>query len=139
VNREPAGSRWLWFSAWALPGVCFALSVSALAIFALPLGIVATLVLGRRSGGRDALGLLVGVGVGIGVIGSINLHYQACSAASRSLALPGGHTVGSSCGGVDGVSWLIAGIVLTAAAVSLYLLASRRSSGHGPAVARMVG
>jgi hypothetical protein len=140
MDRESAGSRWLWFIAWALPGACFALSISALAIFTLPLGILAALVLGRRSGGREALGILAGVGVVIGVIGSIHLHYQACSATSGSLVLPVGQTsIGSSCGGVDGVPWLIAGVVLTASAVILYLLAARHSSSDGPAIAPMIG
>ncbi len=140
MDRESAGRRWLWFIAWALPGACFALSISWLAIFALPLGILAVLVLRKASGGREPLGLLAGVGVVIGVIGSIHVHYQACSATGGSLFLRVGQTsVGSSCGGVDGIPWLIAGFVLTAGAVILYLLASRRSSGNGPAVAPMVG
>jgi hypothetical protein len=115
-------------------------SISALAIFALPLGIVAVLVLRRRSSGREVLGLVAGIGLAIGVIGSIHVNYQACSATSGSLVLPVGHTsVGSSCGGVDGIPWLIAGVVLTAAAVILYLLASRPTSSDGPAVIPMVG
>jgi len=141
MDRESAGRRWLWFIAWALPGACFALSISALAIFTLPLGILAVLALQRRSGGRGALGLLAGIGVAIGAIGSIHVQYQACSATNRTLVVPVGQTsVGSFCGGVDGIPWLIAGFVLTATAVILYLLASRRSSRNGPAVAPpMVG
>jgi len=140
MGHESAGSRWPWFIVWALPGACFALSISALAFFALPLGILAALALRRRSGGREALGLLAGAGVVIGVLGSIHLHYQACSATSGSLVLRAGQTsVGSSCGGVDGVLWLIVGTVATAAAAMLYLLASRGSSGKGPAVAPLVG
>ena len=140
MDRDSVGSRrWLWFIAWALPGACFALSISALAIFTLPLGILAVLVLRRRSGGRGALGLLAGIGMVIGVIGSIHVHYQACSATRGSLVVPVGQTsVGSSCGGVDGIPWLVAGFVLTAGAVILYFLASRRASSNGPAVAPMV-
>jgi hypothetical protein len=123
-----------------LPGACFALSISALAIFALPLGILVALALRRRSGGREELGLLAGVGIIIGAVGSIHMHYQACSATGGSLVLPAGHTsVSSSCGGVDGVPWLIVGVLLTAGALILYWRASRRSSGNGPAVAPMVG
>lgn len=140
MDREPAGIRWLWFTAWALPGACFALSISALAISALPLGILAVLVLRSHSGRREPFGLLAGIGVAIGVIGSMHVHYQACSATGGSLFLRVGQTsVGSSCGGVNGIPWLIAGLVLTAAAVILYLLASRRSSSNRPAVAPTVG
>jgi hypothetical protein len=142
MDRDSVGSRrWLWFIAWVLPGACFGLLISELlAIFTLPVGILAVLVLRRHSGGREALGLLAGIGVVIGAIGSIHVHYQACSATGGSLFLRVGQTsVGSSCGGVDGIPWLIAGVVLTATAVILYLLASRRSSRNGPAVAPMVG
>ena len=140
IDRVSAGSRWLWFIAWAFPGACFGLSISALAIFALPLGILAVLVLRKRSGGREALGLLAGIGVVVAVIGSTHVRYQACSATGGSLFLRIGQTsVGSSCGGVDGIPWLIAGVVLTAAAAILYLLASRRSSRNGPALAHTVG
>ena len=140
MDRASAGSRWLWFSAWAFPGACFGLSISSLAIFTLPLGILAVLVLRKRSGGRDALGLLAGIGVVVAVIGSTHVHYQACSATGGSLFLRLGQTsVGSSCGGVDGVAWLITGGVLSVTAVILYRLASRRSSRNGHAVAPMVG
>ena len=140
MDGESGGRRWPWFIAWVLPGACFALSISVLGIFTLPLGILAALALGRRSGGREALGLLAGVGIVLGVVGSIHLHYQACSASGGSLVLRVGQTsVGSSCGGVDGVPWLIVGVVLTAAAAVLYLLASRDSSGPRPAVAPLAG
>lgn len=141
MDRDSVGSRrWLWFIAWVLPGACFGLSLSALAIFTLPLGILAVLVLRRRSGGPEALGLLAGVGAVIGAIGTIHVHHQACSATGGSLFLRVGQTsVGSSCGGVDGIPWLIAGVVLTAIAVILYVLAFRHSSRNGRAVAPMAG
>jgi hypothetical protein len=140
MGCESGGRRWLWFIAWVFPGACFAVSISALAIFALPLGILAALALRRRSGGGEALGLLAGVGIVTAVLGSIHLHYQACSASGGSLVLQVGQTsVGSSCGGVDGVSWLIVGVVLTAAAAILYLLASRGSSGNRPAIPPIAG
>ena len=134
------GRRWLWFIGWVLPGACVGLSISVLAIFTLPLGILAVLVLRRRSGGREALGLLAGIGVAIVTIGSIRVHDQACSANGGSLFLRVGQTsVASSCGGVDGIPWLIAGVALIATAAILYLRASRRSSSSGPAVAPTVG
>jgi hypothetical protein len=115
------------------------MSITALAIFSLPLGILAVFVLRRRSGGRGALGLLAGIGVVTGIIGSTHVHYQVCSATRGTLVLGVGQTsVGSSCGGLDGIPWLIVGFGLTAAAVIVYLLASRRSSGNSPAVALMV-
>jgi len=140
MDGESGGRRWLWFIAWVFPGACLALSISALGIFALPLAILVALALRRRSGGREALGVLAGVGIVIAVVGSIHLHYQACSATGGSLVLRVGQTsVGSSCGGVDGVPWLILGVALTAAAAILYLLASRGSLGNRPAVTTMAG
>jgi hypothetical protein len=140
MNLGSAGSRWLWFCAWALPGACFALSISVLAIFALPLGILGVFALRRRTCGGEALGLLAGAGVAVAAIGSIHLRYQSCSASRGSLLLRVGQTsVGSSCGGVDGIQWLIAGLALTAVAVILCLRASRRSSSNGRAITPMVG
>ena len=50
MDGEAGGRRRLWFITWVFPGACLALSISALAIFALPLGILAALALRHRSG-----------------------------------------------------------------------------------------
>ena len=129
MDGRVGGRRWGWFLAWSLPGACFGLSVSAVGLFTLPLGILIVLALVRRSGGREMLGLLAGVGAIAAFIGSIHLDYQACSTDHLSLTLRVGQTsVASSCGGVDGVPWLIAGIAVIVAAVVLYWRATRRSS-----------
>jgi hypothetical protein len=137
---EPAARRWRWFIAWAFPGACVALSISALAVFTAPLAILGVLVLRRHRIGRDAIGLLAGIGVTVAVIGSLNLDYQACSATSGSLVLPVGEkSIGSSCGGVDGVAWLIAGIVVAAATATFHWATTRPSSNGGTPAAPMVG
>ncbi|HEY1776924.1 MAG TPA: hypothetical protein VGG41_12255 [Solirubrobacteraceae bacterium] len=98
------------------------------------------LVLRRHRIGRDAIGLLAGIGVTVAVIGSLNLDYQACSARSGSLVLPvGAKSISSSCGGVDGVAWLIAGIVVAAATVTFYWATTRRSWNRGTHAAPTVG
>jgi hypothetical protein len=119
--------RWRWFAAWSLPGVCVALGVTALGVFTLPVGLVLVVVLSARRRRAASLGLLAGVGVVVTLIGSIHLDYQACSAIHESDHLAPGVAgpVSGSCGGIDGVPWMIVGIALTVAAVVLYLHATR--------------
>ena len=115
--------RFRWFVAWAAPGVCFAFGVTALGVFTVPLGALLLVALASRRWGAATLGLLAGVGVTVTGIGSIHRNYQACSGARTSAYLaPGGTgSVSYSCGGVDGVHWMIVGITLTVIALVLYL------------------
>jgi hypothetical protein len=121
---------WRWFAAWMMPGICLAGGVSALGVFVVPLGLVLVAVLAWRRPTADALGLLGGLGVIVAWIGSINLDYQACSSrAVRLILTPSGPRSASySCGGVNGLSWLIVGISAAAVAIALYLLTTRSTA-----------
>lgn len=85
--------------------------VSVVGLLTIPIGIVIALALHRRSGGREMLGLVAGIGITITFIGSLHGNYRACSAERQVLVLrPGQTSAGFSCGGVDGPHWLIVGI-----------------------------
>ena len=66
-------------------------------------------------------------------IGSINLDYRACSSHAVRLTLtPGGPPSASySCGGVNGLPWLIVGLSAPAVAIALYLLITRSTASGG--------
>jgi hypothetical protein len=115
-----------------VPGMCFGMFVSVVGLFTIPVGIVIALALHRRSGGREMLGLITGIGITITFIGSLHGNYQACSAEPRALVLrPGQASAGFSCGGVDGPHWLIVGVALTIAAAAMYWYTARRAGSGG--------
>ncbi len=106
--------------------------VSVVRLLTIPVAIVIALALHRRSNGREMLGLVAGIGVTITFIGSLHGNYQACSTHQGVLALrPGQTSVSSSCGGVDGPHWLIAGIALTLAATLIYWYTTHRAAARG--------
>jgi hypothetical protein len=123
---------WRWFAAWMLPGTCLAFGVSALGIFAVPLGLVLIVALCWRRPTVEAFGLLAGLGVIVTWIWSINLNYRACTSHAASLTLaPGGPRSASySCGGINGLPWIIVGVSGVIAAIVLYLLTSRPPMRH---------
>lgn len=89
------------------------------------MGLVGIICLAWRRATVDALGLLAGVGVIVAWVGSINLGYRACSSSHPGLSLaPGERSVSYSCGGVNGLAWLIVGVCMLGAAVALYLVMS---------------
>jgi hypothetical protein len=110
-----------------LPGACLAFAVTALGVFVVPVGLLLALGLVRRRPGVDSLGLLVGLGAIVTWLGSLNLDYQACSSSSVSLSLPRGamRSAVYSCGGVDGVPWMIAGASAAVGVSILYFVATR--------------
>jgi len=119
--------RWRWFVAWMLPGVCLAFGVTALGIFVVPVGLLLIVGLSWRRATVDALGLLAGLSAIVAWMGSINLGYRACTSNHVALRLsPGGpRSVSYSCGGINGLTWMIVGIGAAVAAVVLYLVMTR--------------
>jgi hypothetical protein len=127
--------KWRWFVAWMLPGMCFAFVVTAVGVFMVPVGLALVVWLFGRRPGVDAFGLLAGIGTVVVWIGSINLNYHACSSGPASLSLPASGAarfVSYSCGGVNGVPWMIVGACAVIAAVVLYLVATRSAPPAGP-------
>lgn len=111
-------AEWLRFFVWGLAGACLALGVTALGVFTFPLGLVVVVWLMRtRRSGREALGLLEGAGAVVVLVGALNLDYRSCASGPVFL-----HSVrgGSSCGGVEGLSWLVVGAVVMLLAAVAY-------------------
>jgi len=133
MGAGPRERRWRCFLAWMLPGACLAFGVTALGVFVVPLGLLLAVGLAGRRPRVDALGLLPGLGGVVAWIGSINLHYHACSSSSVSVLLPRGTTrsVVYSCGGVNGVPWMVVGVSAVVAALVLYLIATRPATPAG--------
>lgn len=124
MDGSVAVRRWPWFVAWALVGVCIGLSLSALALVTLPLAVILTVTFRRHGRSRDLLGVVAGVGIAVAFVGSLHTNYQACSSA---LLLRHGGAV-YSCGGVDGLRWLIVGVVAAVAALAVYWYTAPRAN-----------
>ena len=117
---------------WALAGACFALGLSAIGVFTVPLGVLLVVLLARRQGssGRELLGLIEGAGVVIALFGALNLDYRPCSSTPVVIHAARG---GGSCGGVDGPVWLAAGValILLTALTYWWLSSPRRNPPSG--------
>ena len=133
MTRDQSKASWLWFVIWVLPGALLGLGVSSLGIFTIPLALVVIVVLHRAHSGLEAWGSLAGVGAVVTFIGAINLDYQPCSESSGRLVLhPGESSVSYSCGGVDGLPWLIVGLCLVGVALAIYLVLRHRAFDGPP-------
>jgi hypothetical protein len=130
VRRPRRGRSWQWFFAWMIPGICLGFGVTSLGIFLVPVGLITGVALRSRSRTVDSIGGLAGLGAVVLWIGAINLDYQACgSHAPRFILPPGAPTSTSfSCGGVNGLPWMILGASAAAVAIALYLLMTRSAS-----------
>ena len=116
------GRDWRRFGAWAAVGACFALGVSVLGLFTIPVGVVLALWLTRNRSGIAAIGTLVGAGTVAVLLGSLHRGYQPCSPQRSTLVLlPGQRSISSSCGGVDGWHWIVVGTALIAVATVIYI------------------
>jgi hypothetical protein len=125
MTAATANRRWAWFLAWSAPGACLATGISQIGVFTIPAGLLLALVLSRVAGGNEALGLLEGVGaVGL-VIGLINLDYRPCP-TSETITLAPGEQIEASCGGLDGLPFLVAGLALMAIGLIAYRWMTRR-------------
>jgi hypothetical protein len=113
-----------WFCAWTAVGVGLGLGVSALGVFAVPLALLATvLLLVRHHAGRAALGVLVGIGlVSLCVAyvqpkgpGTVTWHTATASGSESYL---------------DPRPWLVAGILLVVVGAAGFLWLRRVSGGE---------
>ena len=115
-------SRLPWFLAWVGVGVGFALGVSALGVFAVPLALVATvLLIVFHHADRSALGVLAGVGLLSLYVayvqrrgpGTVTWHTSTASGSEQYL---------------DPRPWLVVGIVLVLVGVATFVWRERRRS-----------
>jgi hypothetical protein len=121
---------WLRFFVWGVAGACFALAISAVGVFTVPLAALLAVGLRKAPGSdRELLGLLEGAGAIIAVVGALNLDYRSCW--SRAVHLSVGQR-SFSCGGVDGTPWLIVGIAAMLLALLTYLWLNARPSNPPP-------
>ena len=122
ASQHRLRSRLPWFLAWAAVGVGFALGISALGLFALPLALLVTILLiVRHHADRSAFGVLAGMWL-------LSLYV-----AYVQRKVPGTvywHTATASCADqyLDPRPWLVAGILLVAAGVAAFLWRERRRS-----------
>jgi hypothetical protein len=124
-SRGDARRRgWRWFAAWAAAGAAITFSFLtglSIGLFVLPAA-AALLLWVARAAPRlaEAIGFVAGLGSMLVLVGLLNRDYTPCPAGG--LSLPAGSPPGSSvsCGGLDPMPWLIAGLVVSAVAVVGY-------------------
>ena len=122
MSAVRVGYDWRRYSAGAAVGACFALGVSVLGLLTIPVGVVLALWLTRNRGGIEAIGTLAGAGAVAVFVGSLHRGYQPCSSHRGTLVLlPGQQSISTSCGGIDGWHWIIAGTALIAVATLIYI------------------
>ena len=111
-----------WFFAWAAVGIGFALGISALGVFTVPVALLVTVLLVmRHHADRSALGILAGVGLlalSVAYVqrkgpGTVSWHTATASGSNEYL---------------DPRPWLAAGIVLVAVGVVAFFWRERRRS-----------
>ena len=111
-----------WFLAWVGVGIGFALGVSVLGVFALPLALVATvLLIVFHHGDRSALGILVGVG-------ALSLYVAYLQRKGPGTVYWHTRTASGSDQYLDPRPWLVVGIILVVVGVATFLWRERRRS-----------
>lgn len=115
-----------------LAGAGYGMGISQVGLFTIPAAALLTVGLVRSGAtGREMLGVVEGVG-GVGVaVGVIHLDFNPCpsNGTQGTFVLAPGQT-SASCGGFDGLPWLIAGLVVMAGALVAFWLLTRPSNGQ---------
>ena len=107
--------------AWVGVGIGFALGVSALGVFALPLALAATvLLIVFHHADRSALGILAGIGL-------LSLYVAYVQRKGPGTVTWHTSTASGSDQYLDPWPWLIVGILLVAIGVAAFLWTERRS------------
>ncbi len=119
--RKPR-SHLPWFLAWVGVGIGFALGVSVLGVFAVPLALVATvLLIVFHHADRSALGVLVGVG-------SLSLFVAYVQRKGPGTVYWHTSTASGSDQYLDPRPWLVVGVILVVVGVATFLWRERRRS-----------
>jgi hypothetical protein len=105
-------SGWIWFVLWALPGIIVGFQVSAVGVFLLPIGLLATLFLLRATGpGPELLGILEGVAIACLAVVALNADYWTCPPSGEVITRTRDTLTVESCGELNPWPWLIAGLI----------------------------
>ncbi|MGH3023512.1 MAG: hypothetical protein ACRDNI_07650 [Gaiellaceae bacterium] len=122
---QPRG--WRWFAAWICAGglLFFAfLTGFSIGLFLFPFAVVGCVLLARATGlGPPMLGVVSGTGLVCLGIALANRSYDPCPPQGQ-LTIPPGET-SATCGGLDPLPWLVAGVLLLAVGVAGHALADR--------------
>src|SRR5687768_17474878 len=120
---------WLVFTAWVLAGalaVFSLLGAASIGLFIAPLAAIAIwLALRFGRAGPEMLGMVAGAGAVCLLIALLNRNTRSCAEEGHILSPA---ETEASCGGLEPMPWLVAGLVLVAAGFVAYALA-RRSTG----------
>jgi hypothetical protein len=129
MDAAPAAElrSWGWFAAWLLTGAAWAvglIAITSIGLFVVPVAIVATMLLARRTYCRPGLpGLVAGLGLPPLYVAYLN----RAGPGNVCTAISGGTTCTQE---FDPWPWLIAGLALVAFGVVVFLIRAR----SGPAV-----
>lgn len=119
-------SGWRWFCAWAVAGglLVFALLTGfSIGLLVLPFAAIAVWLVGRTARvWPEILGTGAGAAVVCLAVAALNRDYVGCPEGPITLG-PG--QTSYSCGGLDPLPWLVAGVALLLAAPALYALVRR--------------
>lgn len=132
INRFAVHRSWALFLAWSFVGLAFAmvfLGAFSIGIFFVPIVIISSILLARRPDSRRGLpGLIAGLGLPLLYVAFLNRDGPGtvCSATSNALG------VGQNCAQQGNPwLWLIGALVLIAAGIATFLIASRsRPESH---------
>jgi hypothetical protein len=112
--HEPR-SQLPWFLAWAAVGIGFALGISALGVFTIPVALLVTVLLVlRRHADRSALGILAGIGL-------LSLYVAYVQRRGPGTVFWHTATASGSDTYMDPRPWLIAGLLLIAVGIAAFL------------------
>ena len=113
-----------WLLAWTAVGAGLGLGVSALGVFAVPLALLATvLLLMRHHAGRPALGVLIGIGL-------LSLYVAYVQRKGPGTVTWHTATASGTDTYLDPRPWLIGGILLVAVGAAGFLWHRRVSGGE---------
>jgi hypothetical protein len=124
---------WRWFGAWGLAGglVFFSLLTGlSIGFLLLPFAALAVWFVARSAAGwPEILGVVLGAAAVCLAVAVTNRDYTACP--EGPITVPPGQT-SFSCGGLDPLPWLVAGLVLAAAGPLGYIVARRLPTPRSP-------
>jgi len=120
---------WGWFGAWWLVGAAYAVGfveILSIGVFVFPVAIIGTVLLARLPASlRGVPGLIAGLGLPLLYVAYLNRGHGGPACSTTGTVAP--HTLAYQCTqALDPWPWLIAGLLLVAAGVVVFVVRSRR-------------